>query len=165
MTHVRKRNGSIHIFNPDKIKLFVERLASKHTPLDIDVTLVVNAVTEALGESADTSRLPVIVSQVASALVTRHYDYSLLAGRAIAAKIHQETSTSFSEAMRCLEHILDPDFFARSVSGIYDDLIIQENDFQYDVFGISTLRRAYLLKHEGRVVAVSYTHLRAHETR
>lgn len=152
MTHVRKRNGSIHIFNPDKIKRFVERIASKHTPLDVDIPAVVNAVTEALGESADASRLPVIVSQVASALVTRHYDYSLLAGRAIAAKIHQETSTSFSEAMRCLEHVLDPDFFARSTSGIYDDLIIQENDFQYDVFGISTLRRAYLLKHEGRVV-------------
>ena len=38
----------------------------------------------------------------------------------------------------------DPAFYARCASGAFDDLIIGENDFQYDVFGISTLRRAYL---------------------
>ena len=150
--NVRKRNGSIEPFTAAKIRAFIERLASKHTPIDIDVDECTNAVVDALGESADASRLPVIVSQIASARVTKHYDYSLLAGRAITAKIHQETPSTFSASMQRLEAVLDPDFYARCASGAFDDLIIGENDFQYDVFGISTLRRAYLLKHDGDVV-------------
>ena len=140
------------MFTREKMRAFVARLTTKHSPLDVDVDVVVEAVENALGESADASRLPDIVSQVAAALVTRHYDYSLLAGRAIAAKLHQETPDTFSGAMKKLERVLDPEFYARCASGAYDDLIQHENDFQYDVFGISTLHRAYLLKHEGVIV-------------
>ena len=150
--NIRKRNGSVEPFTLEKIRLFIERLAVRHSSLDIDIDTVTEAVTNALGESADASRLPIIVSQVASSLVTHHYDYSLLAGRAITAKIHQETLPTFSSAMEQLENILDPEFYALCVSGMYDDMIHEENDFQYDVFGISTLRRAYLLKRDDQVV-------------
>ena len=150
--NVHKRNGSIELFTREKMHAFVARLTTKHSPLDVDVDVVVEAVENALGESADASRLPDIVSQVAASLVTRHYDYSLLAGRAIAAKLHQETPDTFSGAMTKLERVLDPEFYARCTSGAYDDLIQHDNDFQYDVFGISTLHRAYLLKHEGVIV-------------
>lgn len=150
--NVLKRDGSVEAFTQSKIAAFINRLAQKHTPLQVDIDQLVQAVEDALGESADASRLPIVVSQVAASRVTRSHDYALLAGRAITAKIHQETPASFSEAMLRLRHILDPEFCAKCVSGAYDDLIIEENDFQYDVFGISTLRRAYLLKDDGVIV-------------
>ena len=98
--NVRKRNGSIETFDITKITSFIDRLVEKHTPLvHINVSDVAEAVQDALGESADAARLPIIVSQVAAARTTQHHDYSLLAGRAITAKIQQETPESFSTAM------------------------------------------------------------------
>jgi len=151
--NVRKRNGSIQTFDLAKITAFIHRLVEKHTPLTyIDVSELAGAVQDALGESADAARLPIIVSQVSAARTTRHHDYSLLAGRAITAKIQQETPETFSAAMGRLSGVLDPSFSALCASGAYDDAIKHDRDFQYDVFGISTLRRSYLLKHDGDVV-------------
>lgn len=151
--NVRKRNGSLEPYDGGKITAFLRRLCAKHTPLEhVDVPGLADAVEEALGEDSSADRLPVIVSQVAAARTTRHHEYALLAGRAIAAKVHQETPDTFSAAMELLAPILDADFVAVATSGVYDDLVVHENDYQYDIFGMSTLRRSYLLKHEGVVV-------------
>ena len=124
----------------------------KNTTTEIDVPELAHAVQDALGESADAARFSDHRVSGGRSAYDEHHDYSLLAGRAITAKIQQETPDSFSTAMGKLGKVLDSNFCNLCVSGAYDDAIHHERDFQYDVFGISTLRRSYLLKHDGVVV-------------
>ena len=82
---------------------------------------------------------------------TESYDYSLLAGRITAIGLYNETPSTFKKAMNNLQHMLHDDFI-KKLDYDYDAHIIENNDFQYDILGIKTLMRSYLLKQDGKFI-------------
>jgi len=91
---------------------------------------------------------------VASQMVSEHYDYALYAGILAAQKIQRETHSSFSKSMCQLEDVLHPcvSMFIKRHATLLDKAIVPERDYHYDIFGIKTLERAYLLCVDGHIV-------------
>ena len=56
--------------------------------------------------------------------------------------------------MRTLEDVLDPEFVKCCIENqaVFDAMIVHDRDFQYDIMGIRTLQRSYLLKVQNIIV-------------
>lgn len=75
-----------------------------------------------------------------------HPQWSLLAGRIQMELIHSDVPRLFSEASAKMKPILDTQYF-RFVSENaekLDEIIRRTNDFNFDIFAVSTLRKSYL---------------------
>lgn len=72
--------------------------------------------------------------------------WALLAGRLQMEIIHRLVPSSFSEATKSMQPILNKDYFnfvmfhARDL----DEIVRADNDFKFDIFSTSTLRKSYL---------------------
>lgn len=75
-----------------------------------------------------------------------HPQWSLLAGRIQMEIIHSEVPTLFSESTLKMKSILDTQYynFVIENAGTLDEIIRRTNDFNFDIFGVSTLRKSYL---------------------
>lgn len=75
-----------------------------------------------------------------------HPQWSLLAGRIQMEIIHSEVPSLFSESTIKMKSILDTQYykFVTENIGKLDEIIRRTNDFNFDIFGVSTLRKSYL---------------------
>lgn len=75
-----------------------------------------------------------------------HPQWSLLAGRIQMEIIHSEVPKLFSEATLKMKPILDTQYykFVSENTGKLDEIIRRSNDFNFDIFAVSTLRKSYL---------------------
>jgi ribonucleoside-diphosphate reductase alpha chain len=91
--------------------------------------------------------------ECAAQLALEHPDYALHAGNLVAEDIAAECEGTFSGAMERAE-TLDPHVLKviRENAQRLDAAIRPERDAHFDIFGIRTLQRAYLLKSGGRFI-------------
>jgi ribonucleoside-diphosphate reductase alpha subunit len=74
--------------------------------------------------------------------------FSILAGRVISSFIKLEISGTFSENALKIRKLYDAKYieFVEKYGKYLDAIIVEDNDWSFDIFGISTLKRAYLLR-------------------
>ena len=147
IVHIVKRSGKRQKYTNNKIERYLNELASKRPILnEISPKDVCNRIT--LAQDMTTVALADHIAEVCAALTVRHWQYGILGGRAVVAMLHRQTPNTFTEAVCALEHILDPKFVAccQRNQATFNDMIVDDRDFQYDIMGLRTLQRSYLLK-------------------
>lgn len=139
--------------NVPTIRHIIDDLIDLSPPLcNVDRDMVVRGVLSGLKQNATETELLEYASEYCAGLGTRSYDYSLLSGRIITLQLHSSTPSTFKEAMTRLAPVLDETFVKKIQTHDYDRYIDNKYDFQYDILGLSTLKRSYLLKHAGKIV-------------
>ena len=114
---------------------------------------VVKKLQTGLSDNMSADEMLSYTSDFCAGMGTESYDYSLLAGRISTISLYNQTPSTFSEAMNKIKHLLDDDFLKKvNDSNDYDAHIIDNNDFQYDILGIKTLMRSYLLKDNNQFI-------------
>lgn len=149
----------------DRITEKVTRLSEGLDRKYIDPDLITKKTIEGFYDGITTRELDELTAEIAASMATVHPDYSLLAGRILVARLHQETPDRFSEAMTALYDYVDQ-ATGENASMIAEDVyrMVQENaetldaaidhqaDYSYDYFGFKTLEKSYLLRKNGKVV-------------
>lgn len=152
---VVKRQGEKETFDLEKIKAFVNRAIEKKPILNtIDVDKLLTLVEKGIAEKMKTSDIVPYLAETAASLATHSYEYGQLAGRIETFDLHDSTETSFTNAMQKLikDDILDASFIEKIETYNYDEHIKHDNDFKYDIIGLRTLKRSYLLKDKDGIV-------------
>ena len=143
-----KRSGTTENFNSSKMHQFITNMVNIEPKLySIDIDKVVKKLQTGLSDNMTSEEILSYTSDFCAGMGTESYDYSLLAGRITTISLYNQTPSTFKEAMNKMKDILHPDFLRKVNDPIdYDAHIIENNDFQYDILGIKTLMRSYLLK-------------------
>lgn len=153
---VVKRDGRHEDVFFDKI---TDRVKALSYDLDVEATRVSQKVGSGLVSGMSTQDLDVLTTQVASDLGVYHSDYQLLAGRIAASNLQKTTCKTFSEAMSKLFHdkrvnVISEEVYriSQEYSEIIDSAIHHERDLTFNIFGIETLKRSYLLRTGDNIV-------------
>lgn len=152
---VVKRQGEQETFDLEKIRTFVDRAIHKKPILNtIDVDKLLNNVEKGIAQKMQTSDIIPYLAETTASLSTHSYEYGELAGRIETFDLHDRTSPSFTEAMKLLmvDDILSQDYVQKVAEYNYDQHIDHDKDFQYDIIGLRTLKRSYLLKDKNGIV-------------
>lgn len=151
--YVIKRKGEEEIFDENKLRVFIDRAVHIHPVLNtVEVNKLVKLVCKGVAQRMCTSDIVSYVAETTASMATQSYEYGYLAGRMEAMDLQTSTPDTFTEAMRQLEPILDPYFMKKVESHNYDMHISLEDDFKYDIIGLRTLKRSYLLKDDVGIV-------------
>ncbi len=119
----------------------------------IDVDLLEKAIISGLPDDYDANDMLTYLSETAAQFTYKSYDYALLSGRLEMLDLYKKTPDTFKEAMNSISTLLLPEFVQKINRLKLDDLIREEHDFSYDIIGVRTLKRSYLLKNsEGKFV-------------
>ena len=152
---VVKRQGEQETFDLEKIRTFVDRAVHKKPILNtIDVDKLLNNVEKGIAQKMQTSDIIPYLAETTASLSTHSYEYGELAGRIETFDLHDRTNSSFTEAMKLLmvDDILSQDYVQKVAEYNYDQHIDHDKDFQYDIIGLRTLKRSYLLKDKNGIV-------------
>jgi len=164
---VIKRDGREEDISFDKVLRRILNLANstrgKIGHLNVAADEVAQKVISRIYTGITTSELDELAAQISVSMSTVHSDYDILASRIIISNNHKNTPKSFSKCIEILynnvkdgkvNHIVSDDLYNLVIENpeIFDSLIINDNDYQYDYFGFKTLERGYLLKSSGKIV-------------
>lgn len=156
---VVKRNGQPEEVRFDKVTKRIKTLCR-----GLDKSVINNAacvaqkVCSGIVNMISTHDLDALASKVAADMVVYHSDYGLLSGRLAASNLRKKIRCSFSEAMTALYLNLDDKGDHHPVISketyditmkhkeVLDASIKYERDLNYDIFGLETLKRGYLLR-------------------
>jgi ribonucleoside-diphosphate reductase alpha chain len=162
---VRRSDGTIEPARFDRITEKITRLSEGLDRKYIDPDLVTKKAIEGFYDGISTKELDNLTAEIAASMATVHPDYSLLAGRILVARLHQETPQKFSECIEELYHYTDQatggdagliadDVYeiVRQNADVLDAAVNNQADFEYDYFGFRTLEKSYLLRKGGQVM-------------
>ena len=150
---ITKRNGSPQKYQKPKQMKYLKQLCEICPKLShCDTSKVSNIVT--LGKNMTSTALADHIAEVCASLSVRHWQYGALGGRVAVSMLHRQTPTTFVECVLALEAALSPAFVAccRRNSNQLNNMVVHDRDFQYDIMGIRTLQRSYLLKVQNVIV-------------
>ncbi len=142
---VIKRNGEKEAVDFNKIR---ERLAWLTNSQYVDLDEISKKVIAGLYDGVKTSQLDVLAMEVCAGMNMKHPDYGMLAGRISVSNIKKETYETFAEAVNNLGHILAQETIdiVNEDLDFYNNLIEDDNDYEFNIFAMETLKRSYLLK-------------------
>jgi ribonucleoside-diphosphate reductase alpha chain len=144
---VVKRAGTEQNFETNKLSQFISNMVNIMPKLyGVDVSKTVKSIKNGLTDRMSSDEILHYVTNHCASLGSHSHDYSILAGRISTILIYNYTTASFTEAMKRVSSILLPSFVEKVLAYDYDKHIIETNDFKYDILGISTLKRSYLLR-------------------
>jgi ribonucleoside-diphosphate reductase alpha chain len=150
---VTKRNGKKEEVNFNKI---AERIKKLSNDLKIDTTIIATKTIQGLYDGVTTKELDNLAAEIAATMATIHPDYDKLAARIEISNLHKETSGSFVRKMMLLSEkgSIASDFakFCKIHEELIEGLINYKRDYNFDYFGIKTLKRAYLLRANGEII-------------
>lgn len=152
---VVKRQGEEQSFDQQKIYSSIKRAVSI-TPVltTIDIDKMCDIVQTGMAQKMLTSDIVPYMAETAASMAPQSYEYGMLAGRLEMFDLHDNTPSSFTEAMEKLaaEDILAESFVHKIRTYNFDIHVNVNKDFQYDIIGLRTLRRSYLLKDKDGIV-------------
>ena len=156
------RNKKEEQFDSRKLIHFMTSLINIEPRLCVvDARKVCNEVESGLSEKASSDELLTHVSEICASMGSQSFEYSMLAGRISAYMLQTVTPGTFTKAMLRVSDLLAPSFLEKVQGHNYDQYIDDKNDFQYDIIGMRTLKRSYLLKDsEGYVERPQYMLMR-----
>lgn len=148
-----KRAGIEENFELNKMSHFITNMCNIMPKLySIDVPKTIKSLKKGLTDRMSADEILTYVANHCASLGSHSHDYSILAGRISTLMIYNYTPSSFTEAMKKVSNILLPSFMKKVLAYDYDKHIIETNDFNYDIMGISTLKRSYLLRDTNGIV-------------
>jgi len=150
---ITKRSGMPQKYQVPKQNKYLDQLCSIAPRLThCNTREVAKQVT--LGANMSTVELAEHVAEVCASLTVRHWQYGALGGRVVVSMLHRQTPKSFVESVLQLRETLATEFINTCLrhKQTLNDMIVHERDFQYDIMGIRTLQRSYLLKVQNVIV-------------
>jgi ribonucleoside-diphosphate reductase alpha chain len=153
VVHVVKRSGKRQKYTNNKIERHLNELARKRPLLsEISSKEICNRAT--LSNDMTTIALADHVAEVCASLAVRHWQYGALGGRVVISTLHRQTPSTFTESIQTVEQVLAPDFVACCMRNqkAFNAMIRHERDYQYNIMGIRTLQRSYLLKKQSIII-------------
>lgn len=147
---IRKRNGREVNFNPNKI---TARLRDQQNGLKVKSDELSVKVISQIADGITTKELDTLCIENAASMVVNHPDYGIFASRIFVTSLRKDTPNTFSEAIDELEkksESLSPEFiaFVSHNKTELNAMIVQDRDFNHDIFGLRTLEKSYLLRNE-----------------
>ena len=146
---VTKRDGSLEAVSYDKVTQRIARLCADLPT--IDPAKVAQMVIPGIFDGVHTSALDTLAAETAIALSTSDPAYGKLAARIYVSDLHKITPTTLAEVVRRLGSVLSEamrDLLLRHAAAI-DARVDFARDYDFDYFGMCTLRRGYLLATPG----------------
>lgn len=150
---VVKRSGKSQHFSNSKTLQFLKDLSCQMPPLvNIDTKLVLTKTT--MGNKMSTVALAEHLAEICAAMAVQHWEYGTLGGRVLTAMLHRQTPNTFTESMMLLQDTLSETFIqcCQQNCTVFNEMIVNSRDYQYNIMGIRTLQRSYLLKKSGILV-------------
>lgn len=148
-----KRTGTIQLYSKKKVESFLNKLTNICPKLNnVSLDDIHSIVNKGMPEKISADDMLKYISSCCASMSTKSYDYAQLAGRVETVLLYRSTPDSFKEAMESIKDILSEDFLLKIRSHNYDQYINPVNDFSYDIIGIRTLQRSYLLKKKNEIV-------------
>lgn len=150
---VIKRTGTIQIYSQKKIISFLTKLTNLNPKLtNISLQEADKVINNGMPAKINADDMLKYVSSCCASMSTKSYDYAMLAGRVETVLLYRSTPDTFKEAMESIHDLLEEKFLEKIRSYDYDKHIDPTRDYSYDIIGVRTLERSYLLKNENGFV-------------
>jgi len=148
-----KRNGTQEPVYFDKITERINKLINLNETIFLDPILVAQKVVARIYPGITTEELDIESAEVCVNLSTTHPLYANLGGRILVSNLHKKTSNIFSDKMKLITTINKEwlDFVLNNLDEL-NQIIDYSRDYYYDYFGFKTLEKAYLLKHDNKII-------------
>lgn len=152
---VKKRNGREVNFNPSKI---TKRIKDQSDGLNVKPDVLSIGIISQMMDGITSKELDTLCVEGAAMKIINHPDYSTLASRLFVTSLRKDTPSTFSSGVAKLieeTNQLGDEFvkYVESNASDLDSIIVQDRDFNHDIFGLKTLERSYLLRGgDGEVV-------------
>ena len=145
---VKKRNGREVNFNPSKI---TKRIKDQSNGLNVKPDVLSIGIISQMMDGITSKELDTLCVEGAAMKIINHPDYSTLASRLFVTSLRKDTPSTFSSSVAKLveeTNQLGEEFvkYVESNASDLDSIIVQDRDFNHDIFGLKTLERSYLLK-------------------
>jgi ribonucleoside-diphosphate reductase alpha subunit len=145
-----KRDKTVVAVDFNKIH---SRLLKLSDGLDrIDVSIVATKVISDIFDGISTEQLDHHAVEILNSMITVDPQYYQLAGRLFTSIIHKSTPSLFSECVEANKEQLSDELL--EMVGKYkdtlNDAIVTERDYDFDLFGLKTLHKSYLLNNNER---------------
>ncbi|KAK6204594.1 ribonucleotide reductase [Scheffersomyces amazonensis] len=168
MPQVKNSKNILEDFEKSKLLVFLESLTFNLNAKYLDLEDVVEKVEQSLPPIILVTELFELVSESLASKVIYHPDYSLIAGRVIAHKLHKQVDRTFSENIKLLRsckksarsnnHKKEYSLISESTYNfviqnetVLNSLIEPSRDFDLSYFGLKTLEKSYLLRRNGEI--------------
>jgi ribonucleoside-diphosphate reductase alpha chain len=164
--NVINRKGETVPLDFNRILTRLESLKNYEPKLHVNVGLIAQNTIKLMINNITTIELDNISANICASMITTHPDYGILASRIEVSNLHKETKENYYEMLLDLENyyddngikidIVDPKLinFAKCYSNDIQSIINYSRDYNFTYFGIKTLKKSYLLKHNNKKLKI-----------
>jgi ribonucleoside-diphosphate reductase alpha chain len=154
---VTKRNGVVQEVSFDKIKKRIQILCNDFNVTGINQTNLAIKVIDQLYDKIPTCKIDELTAEHCAYSSAIHPSYSTLAGVISVSNIHKTTNPSVVESVTYLyqnTNIISEQYYniITKYNSKFDDMLVHSRDYLIDYFGFKTLERAYLIKHNDKII-------------
>lgn len=140
-----------------EVEILLEDLVSHLS--GVDAKAIRNKFTMSKKENMSRDEVTNLLSEICVSLMTKHYNYGVVATRVIVKNLHENVKKSFTETIELLQNklgILDDEFYRICMENrnILDKTIDRTRDYDLDYFGLKTLEKSYLQKINDEIVEI-----------
>lgn len=174
MEYVTKRDGKKEEVDFSKVYKRIERMTFRLAKDQLNVHQVSKSVISGIYNGVTTAELDQLTVKVAGAMTVEHPDYGTLAGRISISSMKKGCPSKFSDAIGKLyvyEHpkvgghapVVSRELYdvVMADADFWDSVIVEERDWDYNIFAVETLKKSYFLKCGTDVVETpQFMHLR-----
>lgn len=150
---VKKRNGSLVNFDPNKI---LKRIKAQSAGLNVNADEIAVQTMQGMYDGITTLELDELAASIAHSYTFSHPDYNKLAANLIVSRLHKETSNNFIDYINLNDKLNDK---VKDIANqqhtinFIENIIDYSKDYNYDYFGICQLMKSYLLKDKNGKIA------------
>ncbi len=160
--YVFNKKGQYVELDFNKVLNRLNKLKNKEPKLTVNVPIIAQHTIKMMVSGISTRKLDDISSNFCASNITNNTDYDKMAVRIEVDNLHRETNSCYLETTNILDNYFSPHssekiemlhpklikFVERNYKYV-NKVINYENDYKYCYFGLKTLMKSYLLKHNG----------------
>lgn len=157
--NVINRHNKIVPLDFNRILNRLNSLKNMEPILHVNVGLIAQNTIKLMINNITTRELDNISANICASMITVHPDYGTLASRIEISNLHKETNENYYQMLLELNDYKNENgesiqlvdnkliLFAKNYSDVIQDKVNYNLDFNFTYFGIKTLKKSYLLKH------------------
>jgi len=148
---VTKRSGRIEDMKFDNVTNRIKNLTYGLSE-NCDSSKVAQQVFSSMYDGISTHEIDTLSAEICVGMITSDPDYEILATRIVASNIQKVCPNTFHLAMKKLAKAGIVTDEVADIAGQVKDEIKVERDFDFGYFGLKTLEKSYLQRHEGKLM-------------
>tara|TARA_R110001632_G_scaffold145658_2_gene262524 strand:- start:3115 stop:5373 length:2259 start_codon:yes stop_codon:yes gene_type:complete len=151
---VVKRSGHVEDVKFDKVTNRISQLMNDPCKISsgVDASMIAQQVFSSIHDGITTQEIDTLSAEICIGMITRDPDYEILATRIIASNIQKIAPTNFNIAMKKLNKAGIVTNEVVEVSSQVKDKIVSTRDFEFGYFGLKTLEKSYLQRHDDKLM-------------